>query len=183
MYEKLTYTHKHAHTSARCCGLLTLISAALARTLSSVSTTSVSLGDDQQRRQECLRREEREHSFFQSAFLPSCPPSHDPSIFSCCTAGSSIAALASCCYTAEEAELPLWTCGCVYVCVCLCGDRCIQAECTNVRMGRERGMSQSEGRRVGLSIHRKIYFLLSSPLPSCLFSSLFFSPPTIVLLL
>lgn len=100
-------TQSHTHTSARCCGLLTLISAALARALSSVSTTSVSLGDDQQRRQECLRREEREHSFFQSAFPPSCTPSHDPSIFSCCTAGSSIAALASCCYTAEEAELPL----------------------------------------------------------------------------
>lgn len=106
----LTHKHSHTHTSARCCGLLTLISAVLARTPSSVSTTSVSLGEDQQRRQECLRREEREHSFFQSAFPPSCPPSHDPSIFSCCTAGSSIASLASCLYTAEEAELPLWTC-------------------------------------------------------------------------
>lgn len=101
---KTQHTHTNTHTSDRCCGLLTLISAALARTLSSVSTTSVSLGDDQQRRQECLRREEKEHSFFHSAFLPLFPPSHDPSIFSCCTAGSSIAALASCRYTAEKAE-------------------------------------------------------------------------------
>lgn len=90
-----THIHRYTkHTSARCCGRLTLISAALVRTLSSVSTTFVSLGDDQQRRQECLRKEDREHSFFQSSLPPSCPPSQDSSIFSCCPDDSSIAALA-----------------------------------------------------------------------------------------
>lgn len=120
---KPNITHKDRHTSARCCGLLTLISAVLVMTLSSVSTASVSLEEDQHRKQECLRKDERERSFFQSAFPPFCPPSHIPSIFSCCTAGSSIADFTSCRYTAEEAEL-LLPCMYVYCVYMVCMDVC-----------------------------------------------------------
>lgn len=116
--EKKTQTG--AHTRGRCCGL-TLISAALARTRSSISMTSVSPGDDQHIKQECLSKFEKEHSFFQSAFLLSSPCSCDFSIFSCCTAGSSIAALPGCRFTAEEAELPLHVCVCVDVYIWHCG--------------------------------------------------------------
>lgn len=137
-----TYTCTQ-HTSARCCGLLTLISAFLVRILSSVSMTSAaSLGDDQHSRQECLRKVEREQSFFQSAFPPSSPCSCDASIFSCCIAGSSIAALPGCRYTAEEAEPPLSAC-LRLVCVCTRMDGCLQADCTTSGIKGSNGMSQA----------------------------------------
>lgn len=162
-YKLLTHTHT-PHTNARCRGLLTLISATLARTPSSVSpTVSLSQGDDQQRKQECLSREEREQSLFQSAFPPSRPPppSNEPSIFSCCTAGSSISALALASCSLQRRR------SCYSVCVCVCTLRMHQ--CENEKGLGDESHSQSSSSKA---------YLLSSLL--LLSPSL---PPTIRLLL